>query len=104
MEPLKDNGVYPTQVSQTSQRNLSSSKDRGQIQNMHQVEVSRETDKTVISLCVSLSPEVPKNDLISLDGSADQNFRPNSTKRWKSNIFRHQVNLLEPNVHLGGKS
>ena len=66
-EPLKENDIYPTQVEQTSQGKLS----RGgkQIQNMHQEKQRHQ--ETERQQCISLTPEFPQNNLVSLDDSVD---------------------------------
>lgn len=64
--------------------------------------VSRNTERAVINLCVSLTLEVPKSHQISLDDSYDQKFqsKPNIQMQVKDIILRSWVNLLKANVSI----
>lgn len=64
--------------------------------------ISRNTERAVMNLCVSLTLEVPKSHLLSLDDSYDQKFqsKPKKQMQVKDIILRSWVSLLKPNLSI----
>lgn len=96
-EFLEQNDVHSSGKLQQQQREMTDPKCASE-----EAGVSRNTERAVMNLCVSLTLEVPKNHLISLDDSYDQKFqyKPNKQMQVKDIILRSWVSLLKPNVSI----